>query len=109
MEKPKLNEDELVRITCQYHYLTDDLEIYRKNMRGIKYRRSYPAAEREKHKKQYKFLRFSLNETVMVLILHNHAGLDLLSDAMKNRFLTFRTKWIVLKKLFHDISNLKKQ
>ena len=54
-------------------------------------------------------MKFSLNETVMVLLLHDHADLDFLSDAMRNRFLTFRTKWIVLKKIFHDISNLKKQ
>lgn len=109
MERPELKKEELVRLTCQYHSISEELEIYRVNMKGRKYRKSYTAADREKHKQQYRFLKLSLNETVMVLILYNHADFDLLSHALRNRFLTFKTKWIVIKKLFHDISNTKKQ
>lgn len=109
MEKQKLNNEELEKLTLQYHSITIDLEIYRVNMKGRKYRKSYSAAERDKHKKQYRFLKLALNETVMVLILHDYADFDLLTRSLRNRFLTFRTKWIVFKKLFHDILNPKKQ
>jgi hypothetical protein len=108
MEKPKLTKEDLEKLERQYDSLTEELEIYRQNMRGIKYRKNYPSSEKRKHRHQFKFLKFSLNEAVNTMVIHDYGDFDLLSDALRNRFLTFRTKWIVLKKIYNDISILKK-
>lgn len=100
MEKPKLTKDELEKLERQYDSLTEELEIYRQNMRGIKYLKNYPAEERKKNRHQYKFLKYSLNETVKVLILHDSDKVQCLSDVLQNRFLTFRTKLFIVKKIF---------
>lgn len=87
MEKPKLTDEQLEQLKQQYYSLTEELNIYRKNMRGRKYRDTYPQAEREKHMHQFKFLKFSLLETVKIMIAERHYDEQMAIDFVFNRFL----------------------
>lgn len=87
MEKPKLTEEQLAQLKQQYYSLTEELNIYRKNMRGKKYSDTYPQTEREKHMHQFKFLKFSLLETVKILIAERHYDEQMAIDFVFNRFL----------------------
>ena len=87
IEKPKLTDEQLAQLRQQYYSLTEELALYRKNMRGRKYRINYPSKEREQHMKQYLFLKLSLKETVKVLMLYKAVDEQLLIDCVFNRFL----------------------
>lgn len=99
MEKPELSKEELGIIREQYFSLTSTLNEYRENMKGIKYIRSYSKMERLTHKAQRKFFTFSLNETIKCLIDQDFADYGLLVDALRNRFVNYRTKLTVIKAL----------
>lgn len=96
----KLTEDELLKLSYQYHQLTDELAIYRENMRKRSYRRNYTEHERAKHLSQYRFLVLSIRETVKTLFDHGHYDRKLLKSVIFNRFIDIPTRWSAAVKLY---------
>lgn len=96
----KLTEDELLKLSYQYHQLTDELAIYREHMRKRSYVRNYTQAERDKHMAQYRFLVLSIRETVKTLFDHGHYDRKLLKSIIFNRFIDLPTRWAAVKKLY---------
>ncbi len=96
----KLTEDELLNISNQYYELTDELEIYRKHMRGRKYIRTYTQGERDKHMAQYRFLLMAIRESVHTLFAHGKSDRQMLKHVIFNRFIDLKTRWSAVKKLY---------
>lgn len=97
-----LTKEHLEQLKTQYYSLSDELDIYRKNMKCRKYINTYPKSEREKHLQQYKFLKFAINETISALIDHGYADNKILKSALFNRFLKFKTRFKAAVNLYYN-------
>ena len=99
MEERKLTSEEIKELEKQYFDMTDDLKRYRK----LFWKRKFWKASKEARKGafyQYRFFHRSLNETLLSLIKceewYNNV---IVCDAIKNRFVTVRTKAALLKSI----------
>lgn len=88
----------------QYGELTKELYTYRDGMRSKDYKAKFPKRQRDQIKRQFEFLKMSLNEGLDVLMLHNHLKVGTGIDASRNPFVKFKTKIRVSRYLRHQYS-----
>lgn len=94
MKKRKLQKNEIEELVEQYQDLTDDLKRYRKLMWSRDFRNAVPEM-RKNAKTQASFFKAALNATVDTLIDQDALPTNTAIDALFNRFITFKTKWMV--------------
>lgn len=94
MEKRKLQKNEIEELVEQYQNLTEDLKRYRKLMWSRDFRNAVPEM-RKNAKQQAAFFKSALNATVDTLIDQDALPTNTAIDALFNRFITFKTKWMV--------------
>lgn len=93
----KIPAEELVKLKNQYYTLTETIQSYKDGMRERSYKKNFPAPERAKIAQQLAFFRYSIGETVKLLISHGEFDNDMLKHAVKNRSLSLSTRWMCLK------------
>lgn len=93
--KRTLTTEELVKLEEQYWSLTQTLHQYEAGMKSEGFKLFTPE-KRDETKKQFKFMKFALNETVMVLIMFKFLKDDMAKDASGNRFITLNTKFRIM-------------
>ena len=108
MEK-RLTKEQLDALDQQYGELTKELYTYRDGMRDKNYKSKFPKKQRDQIKRQFDFLKMSLNEGLDVLMLHNHLKVGTGIDAIGNPFVKFKTKILVSRHLRHQHSKQRKE
>lgn len=95
-EKTKrLSDGELAKLDDQYWSLTDTLVQYDHGMRSPQFRR-FPKDQQETTRKQFEFMKYALNESIKVLIIHDFLSKVTAEHASGNRYVTLKTKWQIL-------------
>lgn len=98
MEKPKLQKKELEELRVQYYGNNEYLCELIKTKKSPIFKTGTEAQKKEL-RFQINFFKMAVNDGVRVLIDHDFADTELLSHAVGNRNLTFRTRWQCLKLL----------
>lgn len=93
--KKTLTTEELVKLEEQYWSLTQTLHQYEAGMKSDGFKLFSPS-RRDETKKQFKFMKFSLNETVKVLIMFQFLKDDMAKDASGNKFIDLNTKFRIM-------------
>lgn len=91
----RLSDDELAKLDDQYWSLTDTLVQYDHGMRSPQFRR-FPKDQQETTRKQFEFMKYALNESIRVLIIHDFLSKVTAEHASGNRYVTLKTKWQIL-------------
>ena len=91
----RLSDEELDKLDTQYWNLTDTLVQYDHGMRSPEFKR-FPKEQQETTRKQFEFMKYALNESVNVLILHDYLKPETAKHASGNRYVTLKTKWKIL-------------
>lgn len=91
----RLSDEELDALDTQYWNLTDTLVSYDHGMRSPEFRR-FPKDQQETTRKQFEFMKYALNESIMVLIIHDYLSDSTAKHASGNRYVTLKTKWKIL-------------
>lgn len=95
-EKTKrLSDGELAKLDDQYWSLTDTLVQYDHGMRSPQFRR-FPKDQQETTRRQFEFMKYALNESIRVLIIHDYLSNLTAEHASGNRYVTLKTKWQIL-------------
>lgn len=97
-EKRTLEKKEINELIEQYHNLTGDLNRYER----LKWKRDFRNASNKKKiraKRQKSFFKAALNATIETLIDQDALPNNTAVAALVNRFVSFKTKWIVIKYL----------
>ena len=98
MEKKKLTSEEIAQLQNSYEDITGDLFRYRRLFRERRYREA-KEQDREIARKQYKFLKISLNSLIDTLIATDGLTIRIVKAALFNRFLKIKTKWAIVRHL----------
>lgn len=97
-EKRTLSNAEIADLHTQYYNLTADLREYRRLLWSRDFKTAMPEMQRS-IKSQYRFFKSSLHATLETLINEKSLNHNVAIDALFNRFVSFKTKWTVIKYL----------
>lgn len=95
-EKKRLSQEELEKLEGQYYPLTDTLTEWENGMKTKAFKSS-PSKIQEDTKKQFAFMKYSLNETLEVLMMHDALNPGMADHASCNKFVKLNTKFNLLK------------
>lgn len=95
-EKKRLTQEELEKLEKQYYPLSETLLQWDAGMHTKDFKTSSPKIQ-EDTKKQFAFMKFALNETIEVLMMHNALNPEMADHASRNKFVKLNIKFNILK------------
>lgn len=95
----QLTEDKKREMIYHYYKFTDNLVIYRKNMRMKSYRYKYSENEMEVHSSQYRSMKSLLAKLAENLLVID-PDIAVYKHMIFNRFLPFKLRFVAIKKYY---------
>lgn len=93
--KKTLSQEELMKLEEQYWSLTQTLQQYEAGMKSSGFKLFTPM-QASKTRHDFEFMKFSINETINVLILFGFLKDDMAKDASGNKFINLKTKFAIM-------------
>ena len=94
----ELSKEQVSELKQQYWDITADLKKYRRLFWQRRFWRA-PDKVRKDTKRQYKFMKFSINELILTLCFTDNMDGQLAASAILNRFVTWKTRYIIIQNI----------